>query len=57
MIFPAWWRRNSVEFTDLIASSSSIEKGGGGGITALNTQRKQAYLRLGAINKLQFQEL
>ena len=26
-----------------------------GVITALNTQRNQAYLRMGAINKLQFQ--
>jgi len=41
-----------VEFTDLIASSISlIEKWGA--ITALNTQRKQTYLHLGAINNLQ----
>ena len=42
----------NVEFTDLIASSISlIEKWGA--ITALNTQRKQTYLHLGAINNLQ----
>jgi len=43
-----------LKFADWIASSiSSLKKGGA--ITALDTQTKETYLPLGAINNLQFQ--
>ena len=42
----------SVEFTDLIACLFSFYSEGGA-IHALNTSRKETYLRLGAINNLQ----
>ena len=42
----------AVEFTDLIACLFSFYSEGGA-IHALNTSRKETYLRLGAINNLQ----
>ena len=44
--------RITVEFTDLIACLFSFNSEGGA-IHALNTSRKETYLRLGAINNLQ----
>jgi len=42
----------NVEFTDLIASSELLQFERGA-THALNTSRKETYLRLGAINNLQ----